>query len=108
MPFTVSTERIGWPRRRWWHPFTAVLGEYQGRLRYELCPDMPTATCHLQPSEHEPALCGHPWELLVPIPGDPDWTELHPEMRCEDCLEAAGLEREDASNRSYRYWWPER
>jgi hypothetical protein len=105
---TVSTERLGWPRRRGWRILTGVLGEYQGRMRYEVEPDMPTATCHLQPSEGEPALCGYPWEGLIRVPGNPQWTDLHPDMRCDECEAKAGIEREDPSQQTYQYHYPDR
>jgi hypothetical protein len=104
--YVVATERRGWPKRREWAaPFVLLLGEWQGKLRYEDSPDEPTATCHLQTSPEEAALCDHPWEALGVIPGQPSWADLHPEMRCEDCAAAAGVETEDPTGRVYRYRW---
>jgi hypothetical protein len=103
--YVIGTERLGWPKQRWWTvPFKLLLPvEYQGKLQYEDSPNEPTATCHLQPSPEEPALCGHPWEMLAVLPGRSSWTDLHPEMRCEDCEAAAGIETEDPTGRTYRY-----
>ncbi len=64
---------------------TVWFGEFQGRMQYEVEPQMPTATSHLQPSEEEPALGNYAWEGLVRIPGDPAWTDLHPDLRCDVC-----------------------
>src|SRR5688572_3751459 len=66
--YIASTERLGWPDRRWW---TAILFfvEVQAKLQYDNEPDRPTATRHLQPAEDVAAICGYPWELLVPVPG---------------------------------------
>ena len=50
-----------------------------------------TVTCHLQPSERERALCRYQWEGLIAIPTQPDWYDLHPDMRCDECSAAAGL-----------------
>ena len=50
-----------------------------------------TVTCHLQPSEREQTLCGYQWEGLIAIPTQPDWYDLHPDMRCDECSAAAGL-----------------
>lgn len=106
--YLVSTERLGWPRRRWWdRPWALPLRvlfpwEIQSQRVHEDSPEVPTATCHLQPSGEEPALCGYPWEGLIG-PGDGQWTDLHPEMRCEDCAAASGLATEDPTGRTYRY-----
>lgn len=100
----VVTERLGWPPRRWWSRWLLV--EWQGRLVYEDEPDRPTAMCHLQPAEREAALCGFPWEALVLVPGEPGWTDLHPELRCPDCGRASGVSDEDPSGRSYRHTFP--
>lgn len=95
MTWFVSTERLGWPTERWWRHLTAwVPGEFQGRLQYEVERERPTAECHLQAQDEEPAACGYPWEGLVRVPGDPAWRELHPDLRCEDCETAAGIENE--------------
>jgi hypothetical protein len=82
----VATERLGWRGRR----------------------DEPSATCHLQPAEDQPALCGYPWESLTAIPGHPGWTELHPELRCDGCSKAVGVLGEDPTGRTYRYSWADR
>lgn len=73
------------------------------RLQYEVQPERPTAECHLQPAEDEPALCGHVWEGLVPIPGSPSWLDLHPDLRCADCSRLAGYPLDDAVSRTYRF-----
>ncbi|GAA4475419.1 hypothetical protein GCM10023170_098550 [Phytohabitans houttuyneae] len=85
MQHLVATERLGWPRDRWWHALTAVFGETQSRLRYDIEPDSPTATCHLQPRDDVNALCGFPWECLVLVPGQPPWRELARWLRCDEC-----------------------
>ena len=36
-------------------------------------------------------LCGYQWEGLIAIPTQPDWYDLHPDMRCDECPAAAGL-----------------
>ena len=36
-------------------------------------------------------LCGYQWEGLIAIPTQPDWYDLHPDMRCDECSAAAGL-----------------
>lgn len=88
MKYLVSTERLGWPpkrlRRAWW-PI-----ETQKQRRYDDEPDRPTATCHLQEESEQPALCGYPWELLVTVPSQPSWTQLHPDLRCDECASASG------------------
>ena len=70
-------------------------------------PDQPTATCHLIHLEDRPALCGYEWEGLVPVPGHPDWGEFHPDLRCGECEVAAGLEREEVDDQTYRFGLPE-
>lgn len=103
-PLFVATERLGWPPapRGWrrWIPW-----ETQKQMVYDDRPGEPSATCHLQRDEEEVALCGYEWEGLTPVPGSPDWTELHPEMRCDECSAAAGLLEEDPAGRRYRYQW---
>jgi hypothetical protein len=81
----VATERLGWPRRRWWHVVTTLFGEWQRRLHYEMEPETPTATCHLQLSGDKDAACGYPWELLVAVPGWPSWSQLPEWIRCDEC-----------------------
>lgn len=104
MTLIVATERLGLP-----DPPTGwrrlIPWETQHRLVYADDPGQPTATCHLQRAAQEPALCGHPWELLVVIPGGPAWTDLHPEMRCARCSKAADMPKEDSANRGYRFTW---
>lgn len=83
----VATERLGWP--------PTLTRRLAARLRREDPPptadaDRATATCHLQPAEDAPALCGMPWETVLTIPGSPRWTDVHPELRCRECDEAAG------------------
>lgn len=92
-PF-VSTERLGSP-----HGFAArVLG-----LSRPADEDQPTATCHLQVMEEENALCGYEWEGLTRVPGDPTWIDLHPELRCDTCSAAVGVQDEEPEERSYRF-----
>jgi hypothetical protein len=79
--------------------------ETQKQMVYGDRPYEPSATCHLQRNERENALCEYPWEGLTPIPGSPDWTDLHPEMRCDECSLAAGISTEDPAGRHYRYRW---
>jgi hypothetical protein len=83
-----ATERLGWPKRRWrdWLLWPA---EYQDRLIYEDEADTPTATCHLQVAEDEPALCGYRWEGLIPVPGNPPFESLDDWLRCDECADAA-------------------
>jgi hypothetical protein len=91
MRWLVATERLGWPRHRWWQIWP---WEVQTRRQYEIEPERPTATCHLQTSDREPALCGYEWEGLIAIPTQPDWYDLHPDMRCDECSASAGLPTE--------------
>src|SRR4051794_4578121 len=89
----VSAERLGWPpRRRWWLRW--VPWETQTRMVYEDRAEEPSATCHLQRDDRENALCGYEWEGLVMVPGHPQWTDLHPEMRCDECSKAAAFDIE--------------
>lgn len=83
-----ATERLGWPkrRRRDWLIWPA---EYQDRLIYEDEADTPTATCHLQVGEDQPALCGYPCVGLVPVPGNPPFGSLDDWLRCDECANAA-------------------
>ena len=71
MPYAVVAERLGWPRRRWWHVVLSLLGEAQGRMQYKIEPLTPTATCHLQPGEGRDAACDYPAECLIAVPGQP-------------------------------------
>lgn len=88
MSWLVTTERLGWPRHRWWQVWP---WEIQHRQQYDIEPERPTATCHLQPSDREKALCGYEWNGLIAIPTQPDWYDLHPDMRCDECSAAAWL-----------------
>ena len=62
----VSTERLGmpgsesgrWKRNRF----------VQNRLVYPTASNVPTGTCHVQPEDESPALCGFQWESLVAVP----------------------------------------
>jgi hypothetical protein len=94
VPYIVATERLGWPRRRWWQFLTVFVFfiELQMRSRYDIEPDTPTATCHLQPRDDQNALCGYPWEVLVSVPGNPEWAGLAEWLRCDECEGRAGLE----------------
>ena len=100
----VVTERLGWPPARlgWrrWIPW-----ETQTQMVYDDHSEDPTATCHLQRDLETPALCGYPWECLVPVPASPDWTDLHPEIRCAECSDVAGIRTEDPAGHSYHYRW---
>jgi hypothetical protein len=73
MSWLVATERLGWPRHRWWQVWP---WEVQHRQQYDIEPERPTATCHLQPSDRERALCGYEWEGLIAIPGSTGPTPL--------------------------------
>lgn len=92
-PF-VSTERLGSP-----HGLVARMLGFSGRAGE----DQPTATCHLQATDEENTLCGYEWEGLTRVPGDPAWTDLHPELRCDICSAVAGVQDEDPEGRSYRF-----
>jgi len=101
---SVVTERLGWPpRKKLWR--RVLLWEAQERLVYDDQSEVPTATCHLQRQAGEDALCGHPWQLLIGVPDEPAWTDLHPDLRCIDCSEEAGLVDEDPTGRQYRHRW---
>lgn len=89
-------------RRRWWH---LLPWETQRRLVYDDRPDEPRATCHLQVTEEQDALCGFQWDGLVIVPGDPGWTDLHPSLGCDGCSRAAGVTDEDPAGRSFRHQW---
>ena len=90
----VSTERLGSP-----HGLAAqLLG-----LEHPVDDGRPTATCHLQVMEEENALCGYEWEGLTRVPGDPSWTDVHPELRCDTCSIAVGVRDEDPEGRSYLF-----
>lgn len=102
--YIVAAERLGWPRERRWR-FPLRLLEVQTQMAYEDSPDEPTATCHLQRSDEESALCGFQWEGLVAVPQQPAWESLHPMMRCDSCEAAAGIEREDPADRDYKFRW---
>ena len=102
MRYLVATERLGWPPPR--RGLTRFLPwEVQTRHQYDCQPERPTATCHLQTASDSPALCGHPWECLIEIPGAPAWTDLHSDLRCDSCEEDAGWQREDSIGRTYRF-----
>ena len=78
-------------------------GKRRPRQQYDCEPERPTATCHLQTTSDSPALCGFPWEALIDIPSAPEWTELHPDLRCDACEEEAGWQREDPAGHNYRF-----
>lgn len=80
----VATERLGYPpQRRGWRKF--LPWEYQGQMRYPDRTDEPTAACHLQRDDDQPALCGFPWEALIEVPGQPRWEDLDTWLRCDRC-----------------------
>ncbi len=81
MSYFVSTERLGWPVRRWWQLFV----DAQTRLQYDIDPEIPTATCHLQLDSNQNAACGCHWEGLIPVPGQPRWSEIEEWLRCDEC-----------------------
>jgi hypothetical protein len=86
MAVLVSTERLGWPgdesglMERW--------GLLQKRASYPRCPDEPTATCHLQLSDTQDALCGYAWEGLVAVPGAVTMADVPEWTRCDECVAA--------------------
>lgn len=93
----VSTERLGMPG-----PSAAWL-ERKGILKksptYDVGASEPTATCHLQASASQPALCGYQWEGLVEVPGNPAWADIDPIWRCSECsaeMQQAGEPPNDA------------
>ena len=86
----VSTERLGWPApRAGWR--RRLPWETQRRLVYEDRPEEPSATCHLQRQEREPALCGFHWERLIVVPGGRGWMDLESELRCKRCGEVLAV-----------------
>lgn len=90
----VSTERLGFP-----HGIVARMLGVSRRVDDE----RPTATCHLQLTEEENALCGYEWEGLTRVPGAPCWTDLHPDLRCDACSAVLGIQDEDPNGRSYLF-----
>jgi hypothetical protein len=71
--FIVATERLGYPDPEHRSRLARRLfGELQTRLMYDFSAEEPTATCHLQRHDHENALCGYQWEMLVRIPSGPE------------------------------------
>jgi hypothetical protein len=86
----VGTERLGYPApQQGWRRF--LRWETQAELVFDDRPEEVTATCHLQPDERSPALCGHPWERLVTVPGDRAWADLA-DWQCERCAKKAAAE----------------
>jgi hypothetical protein len=80
----VSTERLGRPGKEF--GWFERRGYVQKQLTYQNEPDEPTATCHLQPADDEPALCGYQWEGLVRVPGAISFDDVPEAMRCSRCL----------------------
>lgn len=80
----VSTERLGMPGDE--SGRVERSGVVQRRLVYPTDSDRPTATCHLQPTEHDRALCGYQWEGLVPVPGAASFDDVPEDLRCSRCL----------------------
>lgn len=83
MALIVATERLGSPGRDsgWFER----AGLVQKRQQYPTDADAPTATCHLQPADDQPALCGYQWEGLVAVPRQPEWSDLDDWLRCDRC-----------------------
>ena len=78
MGYLVSTEQLGWPGQE-----SGVMeraGIFQKRLQYPIDPSVATATCHLQRSPEENALCGFPWEGLIQVPGGRECEALRPKV----------------------------
>jgi hypothetical protein len=91
----VGTERLGYPPpptgwRRW------LPWETQTQLVYDDRPTEPTAPCHLQVAEDQPALCGYQWECLVTIPNSPTWADIDEIWRCQECSTMAERQAERA------------
>jgi len=91
----VGAERLGYPppRTDWrrWLPW-----ETQTQLVYDDRPTEPTATCHLQVAEDQPALCGYQWEGLVTVPNSPAWADIDESWRCRVCSRLADRQAERA------------
>ena len=79
------------------------LGLSQRRQSYPDDSDAPTATCHLQSRAEDPALCGFPFEGLIAVPTNPEWTHLHPDLRCHECSVSIGIAKERPDGRTYRF-----
>ena len=79
----VSTERLVWPGAESTRLERAGIAQHP--LIYPDRPDEPSATCHVQPSVEEAALCGYPWEMLIAIPGSPRFDELDDRLQCSNC-----------------------
>lgn len=82
MIYIVGAERLGLPSKPRWGERSGIV---QTRLQYDLDPNVPTATCHLQSAEDQAALCGFPWEGLTAVPGFPTWQDIDPIWRCGQC-----------------------
>jgi hypothetical protein len=84
----VSTERLGRPGEEsgWLERHDIA----QRRLTYPNAADVPTATCHLQPAEDVPAICGYQWEGLVRVPGATSLDDVAAELRCPRCVARSG------------------
>lgn len=94
----VSTERLG--RQR------GVVARLLGREgRVAESTGEPTATCHLQLTDDDNAVCDFEWEGLSRVPGDPGWKDLHPDLRCDACSAAVNVSDEDPDGRDYRHSW---
>lgn len=83
MDYVVSTERLGWPGDE--SSRFERSGLVQCRLVYPTQSDLPTASCHVQQGVKQKALCGHPSETLIEVPGHPTFDQVDPELRCGKC-----------------------
>lgn len=83
MTLIVSTERLGLPADD--ASWSERKGFVQKSLEYPIDPERPTATCHLQEAAETEALCGYPWEMLVPVPGAASFAEVPDDLRCPQC-----------------------
>jgi hypothetical protein len=88
MTLIVSTERLGLPGDD--SSRSERKGLVQKSPTYPIDPERPTATCHLQEAAEADALCGYPWEMLVPLPAAGSFADVPDGLRCPKCTAAAG------------------